>query len=505
MARINYLLPRFQRSRPSLESDPSVWAGVVLLLGILSLARFLFPLDIPFINDEALLLKKAWEANQAGGLTTHGLMGSRGVDYGPFPLWFYRAALFFSGSVLGVVLLKIFTTALFTSASLYFFARTCPFLNPWLAGVALLSPYLWFYGRDLWDNSFVIPLSAVALTSYAVFLERESKWALTTCVLAATLGFLTHLVFLPVCLGILFHLLVFRWRWLWISLKEDRRFLIALFVLAVVLAGPYVWHLLGQSPTQKLEPGEVGHALMPFTGPRFFTGFGLEYFLGKDWYSPFTGNVILNFFWVALLGFSLLGYPFVWFAILEAPVRLWKTRGEWDLEEEIDALMLLTFVFQIGLAWSYRLIPIPNFHSACWLVYFYFLWRTLTVVLERPIFRRLAGAYLVSLFTALIAMTTIIRLYGGNRELHHGPTLGNLLQVSRDIARYGTKTPLEVEAFHPREFPWSIEALLLFQKEKAQRPLSASKRLTLKYKTPSHTRDGRLELVETPKDRQGRE
>src|SRR5690606_17924468 len=145
---------------------------------------------------------------------THGLQGTRGI-YGPAATWFYQLALRLGGGDLAFVcLLKTSICGiLLWIASAWLLSLRRPPLSPVILLAAFLSPYLWIYGRDLWDNSFVIPLSALAIASYARFLEAEDdtqrQRLLALSFVFLSLGALIHLMMVPVIAALGVHLIVF--------------------------------------------------------------------------------------------------------------------------------------------------------------------------------------------------------------------------------------------------------------------------------------------------------
>src|SRR5512138_1958130 len=72
------------------DQGPHLTVVAALLLCALACV---WPLDVSFVNDEAALLGNALDANQRGELAEHGLMGSRGVRYGPAATWLYQGLL----------------------------------------------------------------------------------------------------------------------------------------------------------------------------------------------------------------------------------------------------------------------------------------------------------------------------------------------------------------------------------------------------------------------------
>ncbi len=72
------------------------WLWLILGLTFFSLARLIWVGDIPYGNDDSQLFLRALSDSQNQTFTSHGLMGSRGMNYGPFAIWTYRAGLFFT-------------------------------------------------------------------------------------------------------------------------------------------------------------------------------------------------------------------------------------------------------------------------------------------------------------------------------------------------------------------------------------------------------------------------
>ncbi|MFM8314195.1 MAG: hypothetical protein ACKOA8_07910, partial [Deltaproteobacteria bacterium] len=206
-------------SHPSPTIDRSKIYFIIVLC-VLSLLRLIWIGDIPYGNDDSQLFLRALSDSQQNQLTTYGLMGSRGMNYGPFAIWTYRAGLGLTRDLILFAGFRIFITTLMVSFAVYLLSILSPFLIPPIGLLALLSPYLWLYGRDLWDNSYVIPLSGIAITAYLYFSKRESAFALFLSLLMCTFGLLTHLVFIPIFLGIGLHLILFKKDWLkkhWIA------------------------------------------------------------------------------------------------------------------------------------------------------------------------------------------------------------------------------------------------------------------------------------------------
>lgn len=152
----------------------------LLTLALACGLSLLFPGDAPWINDEPLLLGSALTATNAHALASHGIF-SRGIYYGPAPTWFYQALLLFSHDPLVLVVVHAAVLSLTTALALAWLAREYRF-SLWFVPIVACSPYLWLYNRLLWDNTFNIALSMLALTSYATFVSRRSRPALLLAV-----------------------------------------------------------------------------------------------------------------------------------------------------------------------------------------------------------------------------------------------------------------------------------------------------------------------------------
>jgi len=153
----------------------------------------IWPGDIPFINDEPMLVINAVRANRAGSLAEMGLRGTFGFTYGPFPTWVYQALTAITHDLVVLSALHAALLAATTAGALWWLSRSLR-LWPWFAVVPLLSPYFWFFARLLWDNPFLIPLGALAIAGYAAQLSSESSWGLRVAVAAMIAGLLVHLM-----------------------------------------------------------------------------------------------------------------------------------------------------------------------------------------------------------------------------------------------------------------------------------------------------------------------
>lgn len=469
------------------QNSLSTSRGLRVLAGVLFLfacCRLVLPGDTYFVNDEPLLLLRALDDNAAGKMTSFGLRGSRGVDYGPFAIWVYRLGLSLTHNLLAILTVKIALIASITGLCIYHLAKLCPQLFAPFGVVALLSPYLWFYGRDLWDNSFVIPLSAGAVVSYLIFCKSKKVVFLFLAAIAATFSFLTHLMVIPLLASLAAHFVIFHFHWL----KKNFVAAAAIAITCLAISYPYLTHLLKQHPGNSIATGDLGHLLTPLMGPRFFTDLGLEYILDSHWVRPFSG--IALYLWWAVLGVTAIAYPIAWWGIVFAALELWISRNERSLLFHMCFLSIVGLAVQMLLSVSYRLIPAPYIHNSLWVFYFFFLWLGATRLSKFHFGKKALGVYVTSLALGLVALIADVHTRGGNREQHFGPTLANQLAIAHQISLY-ENTPVTSDARYAKEFPWAVEALKRLSNEN---PGKKAQSLRIVYETPANSTLGKVKL-----------
>jgi hypothetical protein len=130
------------------------------------------------------------------------LYGNFGLRYGPFPTQVYQALLLFTHDPIRLALLRSFLCAGLTAFALLWLARLLRF-SPWFAAAICIAPQVWQFQRVLWDASFGIPVSALALAGFAAFHHSRRPWHLAIAFGAALLLPLIHPQGLPLSVAIL--------------------------------------------------------------------------------------------------------------------------------------------------------------------------------------------------------------------------------------------------------------------------------------------------------------
>ena len=138
------------------------WALPTIACGLVVLLTTVWPGDVPWGGDDAMLIGNARRANAEHRLADAGLGGSFNVPYGPLPTQLYQGLLLVTDDLPTVVRLRAALAAGVTAAALLWLTASLGW-SPWLAVLPLLSPFFWFYSRLLWDNTFALPVGAVRL------------------------------------------------------------------------------------------------------------------------------------------------------------------------------------------------------------------------------------------------------------------------------------------------------------------------------------------------------
>lgn len=389
---------------------------------------------MPFLLDEPELISRAQSQNASGEITTHGLRGTRGMEYGPVPLLFYRALIVVTQNPLVWVWIKTFLITSVTLLSVFWLFSLFPAFPRSATLIPFLSPYLWFYARDLWDNSLNIAATALLFVAYLAFTREKKVWMLALAFVCGLLAFLIHLMALPILLGIGLHFVIFEKEWisrnkLWIALAS---------VIAVAASFGYLWHL-AHAP---IEPNRFTFRLSSFFfalyGSRLLSALALEYFYGPWWFLQGGGLLsVLGGVAVAVTVFVFL--PTFYGMYRLARVAVARKRGP---EDDLAFLVTLIFLLHLGLCGINQLISHPHYYGGVWFVFYVFYCFGMQGLIQRPRWRLAQAVYLVGLGASLAVIISQIHANQGNRQLHFGSTLSNLMQVAAELSCYPVSIPV---------------------------------------------------------------
>jgi hypothetical protein len=190
---------------------PAVLCWTLAGLILAAIPAVIFPGDAPFVNDEPLLIMSALDSNQAHRLALHGLPGNRGLLYGPLPTWIYQVLLLITHDPIVLVAIHSAVLAAAILVPLFWLARDTRLWPPFALVIAL-SPQVWFQTRQLWDNTFNIPICAIALAAYVHFLAHRSRSGLAVAVAGLAMAPFVHPMAFAFVIPVALHIIIFERR-----------------------------------------------------------------------------------------------------------------------------------------------------------------------------------------------------------------------------------------------------------------------------------------------------
>jgi hypothetical protein len=437
---------------PMRSASTAVNWSALMALAIAVALPLVWPGDVPFINDEPMLIVHAADANAAGHLAQMGLMGTFGFIYGPLPTWLYQALLLVRSDLLDVAWMHALVMAGVTGAALWWLSRSLG-LWAWFAPLPLLSPYFWFYARALWDNPLMIPLGALTVAGYAAYLASRSSFGLRLSIAAAAAIPLVHLMGVALVVPLAAHMVLVRGR----GLLAHWRSIVAIVVGWLVLAWPYASYLSaarGDSPPVAFD---VRGWLFPLSGGQLLSAEGLQYFYGP---AVVAGPMLR-----ATSLVSLLAYVLVWVGMLVAAgMVVWAARSRaWTARTHIALVVLGALACQSVIHGISARFEHPHYHNGAWIAFVLLAWFAVDACVRRgPVWRWTGIAATCALAVALViaAGTVAVRLHSnaGTREVY-GPTLENQVAIAQALSHYAPTSDVQVFIDLYRRYPHTLAVL----------------------------------------------
>ena len=393
----------------------------------------LWPGDVSFNVDEPVFMQMALRHNAAGTWAKYTLTGTKYMPYGPGAVWFYQLILHITHNPVWLGLIRGLAVTAMTALGLSWLARGAA-LPLWGGVFALLSPYLYIYSRQLWDNNFLIPFVALLLGAYARFMAEPTRRWFLVCVYSAAILFLTHLMSLSVLIPVACHAAWFQRRWLW-----KHKGVVAVAILSVgLLMGFYLRHLYAaflKAPPMTGQRGEWAAWFFPWQGWHFFSVFGLEHFFDSPWvdYACGGGGGCKLVEWLTELSLPLFLAGVA--VVIGRVVKALRGQRAFNSVDHMDALCLGILLFAMVFNGKLQTFRQPHYHNGSWVVWYYFLWRGLAALLGRwPRWGRLTVAtYGGALVVALVLLAGAIHKNGGARTRAFGTVLVEQVRIAREL------------------------------------------------------------------------
>jgi hypothetical protein len=442
-------------------------AGPIAAIAIIiAFTAFVLPGDVPFIAEMATLLGSAAQLNATPShflgislpftIATIGTLGTRGLPYGPFPIWFYQALLVFSHNPVAVVCMRSLIFETTTAAALLWLTRVMR-LSPWYVPLSMLSPWLWLYSREIWDNTFCIPLSALAVAGYGDFIETRRRWPLALA--ASCLGAMTliHLMSVAMIGGVALHAFLFQRN----SLNRFRSTLAAVGIVWLALFGIYFHAAIHvAAPVMTVAVSGSLSWWFPLLG-------GHHLAAGFDWLPTVHKEApqILSVF----QAISLLPYPAVWAGMILVVVRYRRSlrrREPFTTADQLALLSVITAVCQGILDAAERTMPLSHYFNATWICYVVLAWyavEALRIRISKPALTigLPLAVYASSLLAVLGISMFILHRDSGAMGSDFGASLSQQISVIKEIEKYSPQSSLQILASEWYTYPMTPRELLL--------------------------------------------
>ncbi len=457
--------------------DNLCWGLQALTLIALAL---LWPADISFINDEAGLIARAWQFNDEHRLAPYGLTGTVGVPYGPLPTWFYQACLMCTKNLVAISMIKNGISIMILLFALLWWARELNYCrHPIL--LTLASPYIYILHRKLWDDGFMVGLSVITAPLLIRFLRAPSRRLFMTSLLLIVVMIHIQLKSLFVIIGWSLTVMVCQWRWLW----ANRLWIIITSGLAIMVSWPYCSVVIGHvhfpdqlkdSLGMSMVGGLMGIQFLSFHG---WGAYDLVTNLYPDLALMSNLGAILRFGTYLSFGLFLGG---VWLGIRSIWRNAIASHLSLTCEDKFTGFCLITMGINLAFYLITRHQQLPHYYLSAWLVYYYFLWRCVNQLWNlRPI-RIIYQGYFLCLVASMVNLIGYIHVNGGDRSIQYGATLGNQLQVMRQVvaANYHYSS-IALKVRNYRHFPHTFELLRRIVEATAENQPAINPAPSLKY------------------------
>ena len=434
-----------------------------IFLALIVIATVILPGDSRWLCDEPLLMNGALIYNarpcHIGPISLPftpaltGIIGTRGVRYGPLAAWTDQIFLAFTHNPITIMAVRIALVTVGNVLGLYWLCKTLKF-SPWLAVIVMLSPWLWLYSRQLWDNSLCVPLCALLFSGYADFLANRRAISLFLAIFCALMMLLIHLMSVALVGALAIHLLVFEsrslWRYKWI--------IAAMIVIVFAASAPY-WVFFFHNFQRDIPPdaSAVQGFLYPFFGAHHLSAAGLDDIFGLNWQWIDPDKLLLT------QRISFIAYPVVWAGMLLSLIKIirWKNPTTRDF---IFLLAWLTLIFQCILDAVQHVSTGPQYYNATWMIYVLFAMLTIDTILKsrripKLVPQTITAIYAASLLFIILTLAINVHRNAGTLSDNYGATISNQIAAINEIHKFSPQSPRLIEYKEWELFPVAMNIL----------------------------------------------
>ena len=416
--------------------------------------HIIYPGEIPWLSDEPKLIANAYKLNLSGELASAGLKGSLGLVYGNFPTIIYQLLLLFFSSILSVAFVK---TTLALAITIYALQKISNLLNwNWqLSLFFLISPYLFLYNRILWDNPFLIPLSAVIFWQSIKFLHLPKIRTLVAIAILAYLMVQTHLLSALTLIPLFFCLLIFQRNYL----RRNWEIVLLLFSFSLMCLTPYLLNTLATiSAPSNIKLGNPFSSIFYIATSLFsFNTFVKQYLPGLEFWQNSWALLSWNCLIATLvLGLLILGMIKL---VSQYNLNLRDNHKERANQNFIVSCLMVVVFSALGLA-LLRVTPQPHYLNALWLPCFILVVFGLQA-LPKQFSRAITIAVSSTFLIFICCFYSEVKSTRGSKSMFFGSTLIEQLRLVKAISERPANSTYLLANKQYQIFPEGLETLLL--------------------------------------------
>lgn len=442
--------------------DISLLDILLFVFGLIFLfARLIYPGLAQFVSDEPQLAMMWDDIRAQGKVTFVGLSGSNlATPYGALASWLYGGVKLFSHHP-GYFAFLQSSLSVFSILLVVFAVRKYSTGNIWLyfLSAIALSPYIFFYNRHPWDNTFIIPFTGFLIVGYLKLAEALSHrnrkgiiWSSiftgVVCGLLLNIHLMAGILILGMVLALIFHRQQTKGSWSSLGLALS----IGVATCFIVIL-PYAIQAIEVAKTLPTPPSK-GDRTMIGDGRQIWwsfvksnvhlSTFGVRVFwgdLGWQHYSSYVGDFFTFLYRKDIQGWpvKIAAFLFIFFATF----RLFKRSDTFHFYP-LDFLMIGSF-FMIVIAFWILNIPVqPHYYHVIWWVGGYAFARAIGTVKVFYIKRFLQVFFVLTLFangSYIFNTMNFVHANDGYRGINFGPSIYEQWDAATRLCEMMDKLP----------------------------------------------------------------
>jgi hypothetical protein len=391
----------------------------------------------------------------------YGLRGTHGVRYGPLPIWIDQVFLLFTRNLITMSAIRAVAVGGLTAVGLLWLSKLLK-VSPWLAVVTMFSPWIWYYSRQLWDNSFCVPLCVLLLASYGQFLQSKRAWALCLVIVCAAMTCLTHLMVLPFLFVLTCHALFFETRWL-LKFKWP---VLGTIILMFAISEPYLRYTATFHGAHVPNDIPWWHGwVFPLLGAQHITGKDVGYFLEER--STIIHPAIVRYAFAIARVITYIAIVACWAGMIMVIPRARRALSRFREVDTVDQLCLLgwaAFLAQTIFDGLEHVSDYPHYYNTTWIIYVMFAWLAFDALPRWFGVRSIAARFTIPLYAASLLFVELICAWqiarnGGSKGDNYGAVLSNQVTAVREIGRFSDASPIDLQVSYWQTRPDTLRVL----------------------------------------------